>query len=69
MLAKLLTGELPGTTAEQGKEGRALKAQDAASGAGEDKTARQGNWIQVGPLAAAILARIKQRREIATAAR
>lgn len=67
MLAKLLTGELPGTTAEQGKEGRAPNNGGAASGAGEE-TARQENWIQVGPLAAAILARIKQSREIATAA-
>ena len=68
MLMEMPAEELAGTAAELEKEGRAPEYQGAASGAGEVKTARGENWIQVGPLAAAILARTKQSREIATAA-
>lgn len=69
MLMEMPAEELAGTAAELEKEGRAPNNGGAASGAGEDKTARQENWIQVGPLAAAIVARAKRSREIATAAR
>lgn len=69
MLMEMPAEELAGTAAELEKEGRAPENQGAASGAGEDKTARQENWVHIGPLAAAIVARAKRSREIATAAR
>jgi len=68
MLMGMPADELAGTAAELEKEGRAPECQGAEVSAGEVKAARGENWIQVGPLAAAILARIKQSREIATAA-
>jgi len=68
MLMGMPAEELAGAAAEPEKEGRAPECQGAEGGAGEVKAAQPENWIQVGPLAAAILARIKQSREIATAA-